>query len=137
MQGLELFFESTIKDIDLLDDDRAWVCRGIKHLNLPFIITEQELTTVKAMSMIPTRLSELTLLQTLPRLNPRFENEKVIPWTIEAGLDKLGTLKQLREIEKKILLCGDKEIHWILEHWSRLDRPSSTAFEDRLLDRAK
>ncbi|KAG0036089.1 hypothetical protein BGZ83_003895, partial [Gryganskiella cystojenkinii] len=136
---LEVFAAESIKDIDILADDRAWVCSGLKDLKVSFLLkgdtppsssSPNDSPLSQSQNMILARLSQLTRLEKLD-LNGHcwsyyWTPEMALELTVEKGLDQLRTLRSLKcitapEVERDTAWWGSAEVDWMMMgHWPEL-----------------
>ncbi|KAG0042668.1 hypothetical protein BGZ83_000197 [Gryganskiella cystojenkinii] len=144
MSSLKLFEADCILHSDFADQI-PWVCRGLTHLYLTFVIQPSDQSS-SSQSMILSRLSELKELVALDldMTNIKYHPEQItIPrdeWSkyclhlsLERGLD---ALKSLRQLERFRGPCSgatswtEAEARWMLEHWPRLREMDSIELEE-------
>ncbi|KAG0047019.1 hypothetical protein BGZ83_007851 [Gryganskiella cystojenkinii] len=142
MSGLQEFRALLVRDVDIENDDRPWVCLGIRVLTLYFALTEgqhnQEQEQQQQQQQIQGREQELAQRQQaiLDRLSTLIQLEELdlgplssmgsmemslqqsedplscLRLTLEEGLTKLSSLDQLR------LLKGPSRYGW---RWGRAE----------------
>ncbi|KAG0042535.1 hypothetical protein BGZ83_000352 [Gryganskiella cystojenkinii] len=143
MQGLEVFRGDYITDLDVLQDDRPWVCTGMREFSVAFVLLKAEERTEQR---ILARLSGFQELEIL-RLS---YSERSLAWhttgmdifeqpqedmrlTLSQGLDQLKSLKKLRVLElpvRREIGWSVKEAEWIQKHWQRLEEIIGNEAED-------
>ncbi|KAK3810168.1 MAG: hypothetical protein J3Q66DRAFT_352304 [Benniella sp.] len=99
-------------DATAVAEGKPWVCTRLKYLAIR--IEFDPLTIHEIQPRVFEQIARLYQLDYLSLLDLRLEN----------GLDKLSTLRSLRSIRVKnsIQKMGEKEIEWMLEHWTSLDK---------------
>ncbi|KAG0053723.1 hypothetical protein BGZ83_000533 [Gryganskiella cystojenkinii] len=133
--------ESRIQDTDLLQDEqRSWVCFGLKHLEATFAIDiyyaggsrPQHARRLTSQPMILSRLSQLEKLEHLQLRTESPFNEGELWLSLrqddhtggEGGLDLLKTLKKLRVFigpSAGNVSWGHEEDSWVQANWPRLE----------------
>ncbi|KAF9157210.1 hypothetical protein BGX21_004002 [Mortierella sp. AD011] len=146
--NLEVFSGDYVKEQDLLEDPRPWVCLGLKSLSPGMIRREDE--TVNA---ILSQLSQLTLLQKLQvwsylmltkepfNNHPQAANNeaKVLQQSLQLnqgqGLERLKTLKYLKQYSASHFThWTEAEARWVLEHWAHLQTLSGVSLNSKAKD---
>ncbi|KAG0044814.1 hypothetical protein BGZ83_009910, partial [Gryganskiella cystojenkinii] len=119
LPSLEKFKAWYIRDTDILNDNRAWVCRGtLRELTLAI-----RLETRSSQEMILSRVSELIQLRELYLWDlVRWENtpaDQQLGLTLDKGLDQLRTLQRLQVLAGPTGPSGNT--NWETEEmeWSR------------------
>ncbi|KAF9938983.1 hypothetical protein BGZ65_011779 [Modicella reniformis] len=110
-----------LKAIDVAEGN-PWVCFGIQELSA--CIYFDPATIKEVQPLVLDQLSRLTRLEELKLGHPtEAVFQKAMDLRLESGLGKLSTLRRLRYIRftNTRQKMGEKEIEWILEHWTSLE----------------
>ena len=157
MPSLEVFRADYVSDLDMIQDPRPWSCVGLKELRLAFILPGRVRTIGEgggggegsnSDNIVFTQLSRLTHLRRLstsltgvlyhhdngqiqlPEVQDR--PDYCMSFTLDRGLDRLKSLKQLEEIlghRYHLTPWTEAEACWILKHWVSLKQ-----FHDFVMD---
>jgi len=120
-----------------------WVCQRLRELRIGFLFGELELDLQQE---IFGRLSTLTRLDTLdmriPWYDESFEEEHVLEFRLENGLEQLATLRRLTtihfvesEARSYIPQMGKDEASWMLTNWKSLKTITGELNDDPSIDR--
>jgi hypothetical protein len=120
-----------------------WVCQQLKELVIGFLFGELELDLQQE---VFRRLSTLTRLEYLkmriPSDEESFEEEHVLEFRLENGLEQLATLQQLKSIHfddlegrPYIPQMRKNEALWMLTNWKNLKRITGELNDDPSIDR--
>lgn len=135
MTGLEHFKADYVTDLDILLDNQPWVCTGLKSLHLAIVVLEvvgvsQEIILDRIATM--EGLQELNLsMSPLRHRNEPFANpfqqlrDRCLELTMERGLDRLRTLRQLKVFEGPYCertSWKEAEARWVRDHWGNLTK---------------
>ncbi|KAK3810169.1 MAG: hypothetical protein J3Q66DRAFT_64061 [Benniella sp.] len=111
-------------DATAVAEGKPWVCTRLKLLSLhfqfdPLTISDIQPRVFEQIARL-YRLDYLRLRDVFGTLPPF---QTTVDLRLENGLDKLSTLRSLRVIDfdNSIQKMGEKEIEWVLEHWTSLD----------------
>ncbi|KAG0041849.1 hypothetical protein BGZ83_001231 [Gryganskiella cystojenkinii] len=143
MQGLEVFRADYITDLDVLRDDRPWVCTGMREFSVGFVLLKAKERTEQRI------LARLSGFQELEVLRLSFSH-RLLEWhvmdllffdqsledmrlTLRQGLGQLKSLKKLRVLElpvRREISWSVKEAKWIQKNWQRLEEIIGNEAED-------
>ncbi|KAG0053724.1 hypothetical protein BGZ83_000534 [Gryganskiella cystojenkinii] len=126
---------SVIQDTDILQDQRPWVCLGIKTLKIVFAIdvaqSSRQTARETSQRMILSRLAQFKALEYCQLWDPTVQSQLMVPDTElwislqdEGGLELLETWKQLRWFTgpvSNVVSWGREEDDWAKENWPRLE----------------
>ncbi|KAK3810170.1 MAG: hypothetical protein J3Q66DRAFT_64094 [Benniella sp.] len=113
-------------DTTAVAEGKPWVCTRLRFLAMHFQFDPLTISEIqpRVFEQI-ARLYRLKLLWLCRSFNkPPFQT--AVDLRLENGLDKLSTLRSLRDIifGNSIQKMGEREIEWMLGHWTSLDRMS-------------
>ncbi|KAF9087955.1 hypothetical protein BGX27_002832 [Mortierella sp. AM989] len=142
--SLEVFKGDYVREQDLLEDPRPWVCLEMKTLSLSMIRRENE--TVEA---ILSQLSQLVLLQSLRvwsylmviKEYPQLANNEamVLRQSLKLNqgqdLERLKTLRSLKQFSASpFTQWTEAEAQWVLKHWVHLETLSGVSLDSKAKD---
>ncbi|KAG0047020.1 hypothetical protein BGZ83_007852 [Gryganskiella cystojenkinii] len=137
--NLQVFKGPAVLDRNLKDDPRPWVCLGLKSLSLCLVVEAPEAqphkNTRERQSDFMERLSSLVHLEDLdlfgcPLLmdetgHRSWSAESFLQLTLSSGLDRLASLKRLRNLTGSLdgfsLPWRREEAEFVLLHWRDLE----------------
>ena len=157
LPNLEKFRAAKIHISDIHRDGRPWLCKGMKTLDLFFVLeiepptlsSTPEFEGFSSLLEFPSlldqqyqildRLAELTQLQTLDigcRPGEAFDTYS-LKLRVSHGLNKLGSLKRIatpgHEHTKQQL--QEEDVHWMLSHWPWFERKQGLSNEDPAVEK--
>jgi hypothetical protein len=111
-------------DATVIAEGKPWVCTRLTFLDVQFQF--DPLTISEIQPRVFEQIARLYRLNYLWLCRGGFDEppfQTAVDLRLENGLDKLSTLRSLRVImfEYSIQKMGEKEIKWMLEHWTSLE----------------
>ncbi|GJJ74748.1 hypothetical protein EMPS_07106 [Entomortierella parvispora] len=125
---LEVLTVECMSESTILEDPRPWICTGLRELTTGIIVY----SGIEGHGLIMDRLATLEKLERLTVLPAPYIFKKPssingaqarnMQLTLEMGLDRLSTLKQLRalKVADPTTEWGGDEAKWALKNWDRL-----------------
>jgi len=125
LPNLEVFVAGSMTDLDILSDDRPWVCRGLRFLSMNIAISSR----FSRQDLILGRLSELRNLERcfiagdLASVAP----DACLQFTMEKGLAQLSNWNHLTDLYVSAVPLPsvkweETELSWVRQHWPKLKR---------------
>lgn len=126
---LEDFMGRRISMEDLLvTSHRPWICHGLKRLGIHFDNDLAPGDALDANKVVLEHLSRLTSLVDIDMVldgaqGLECSNVRACRWRLDAGLDQLKTLTQLRTIrfDDSVTYMRVEDVQWIVDHWPSLE----------------